>query len=111
MRSILIALCLLVTSTVAFSQQAAAPAGSGSVFGLVSDQRARLVTNAPIEALNVDTGMKFHVDSGAMGQYRLTELPPGDYELSISVAGTLVQKRITVSAASPVRLDIIVPLG
>jgi hypothetical protein len=108
MRSILIAFCLIVSSTVAFCQQAAP---SGSVFGLVSDQRARLVTNAPIEAINVLTGVKFHVESGPMGQYRLTELPPGDYELSISIAGSFVQKRITVTAVSPVRLDIIVPLG
>ena len=106
MRSILIALCLMASSTVAFSQQAAP---SGSVFG----QRARFVASAPIEATNVDTGMKLHVESGVLRLYRLTELPPGDYELSISItgAGTFVQKRTAVTAASPVRLDIIDPLG
>ena len=110
MRTILIVIFLVLISTVAFAQQAAP---SGSVFGLVSDRSAHLVANAPIEARNVDTGAKFHVDSGAMGLYRLSALPPGDYELSISItgAGSFVQKRITVAESSPVRLDIIVPLG
>lgn len=64
----------------------------------------------PIEARNVETSVSFHVDSEAT---RLYGLPAGDYELSISItgAGNFVQKRVTVTSDSPVRFDIIVPLG
>jgi hypothetical protein len=108
MRSILITFCLILVSTVALSQQN----GSG-IFGLVSDQAARLVANAPIEAKNVETGAKFETDSGETGLYKLNGLPPGTYELSISVtgAGNFVQQRIKVTGTKPVRFDIILPLG
>jgi Carboxypeptidase regulatory-like domain len=108
MRSILIAICLVLISTTAFPQD-----NQGGIFGLVSDRTARLVANAPIEATNVDTGVKFHSDSGETGLYRLNGLPTGTYELSISVtgAGDFVQQRITVSGSKPVRFDVILPLG
>jgi hypothetical protein len=108
MRSILLAICLVAISAVASAQDI-----KGSIFGIVSDQAARFVANAPIEARNVDTGAKFHADSSDFGIYRLTGLPPGTYELSISItgAGDFVQQRIRVTGAKPVRFDIIVPLG
>ena len=108
MRSILIAVCLLLISTEAFPQDS-----KSGIFGLVSDRAARLVANAPIAAKNVDTGAKFETDSGETGLYRLNGLPPGTYELSISItgAGDFVQHRIQVTALKPVRFDIIVPLG
>ena len=106
MRLILLAACLVLVSTLAFSQQS-----SGSVFGLVSDRAARLVASAPIQAKNVDTGATFEAYSGETGLYRLNGLPPGTYELSINVpgAGTFVQPRIRAAAGTPVRFDIILP--
>ena len=113
MRSILIAICLVVFSTAAVPQEAVPKESRGGIFGLVSDQAARLVASAPIEAKNVDTGAKFETDSGVTGLYKLNGLPPGTYELSISVtgAGSFVQQRIQVTNTKPVRFDIILPLG
>jgi hypothetical protein len=112
MRSILIAICLVLVSTAALPQGTRSDT-QGGIFGLVSDQAARLVANAPIEAKNVDTGVEFRTDSGETGLYKLNGLPPGTYELSISVntAGNFVQPRVQVTGAKPVRLDIILPLG
>jgi hypothetical protein len=107
MRSIWIALCLALVSTAASPQEI-----KGGVFGLISDRAARLVASAPIEAKNVDTGAKFETDSGETGLYKLNGLPPGTYELSISVTGVgnFVQQRIQVTGTKPVRFDIILPL-
>jgi Carboxypeptidase regulatory-like domain len=109
MRSIWFAVCLILISTTGFSQDNKA----GGIFGLLSDQAARLVANAPIEARNVDTGAKFQTDSGETGLYKLNALPSGTYELSISVTGvgSFVQQRIKVTGTKPVRFDIILPLG
>jgi hypothetical protein len=109
MRSILIVICLVLFSAAAVPQET-----KGGIFGLVSDQAARLVASAPIEAKNVDTGAKFEANSGETGLYKLNGLPPGTYELSISVtgvAGSFVQQRIQVTNTKPVRFDIILPLG
>ena len=112
MRSILIAICLVLVSTAALPQDTPARA-QGGIFGLVSDQAARLVANAPIEARNVDTGVRFRTDSGETGLYKLQALPPGTYELSISVntVGNFVQPRVQLTGTKPVRFDIILPLG
>jgi hypothetical protein len=108
MRSILIAVCLVVMSTAASSQ-----VDKSGIFGLLSDRAARLVANAPIVATNVDTGAKFKTDSGETGLYKLNGLPDGTYELSISItgAGDFVQQRIKVTGTKPVRFDIVLPLG
>ena len=92
MRSVFTAVCLFMVSTVAFSQQT-----TGGIFGLVSDRVAHLVASAPIEARNVDTGVTFKTDSSETGLYRLNGLPPGTYEISVSVtgAGNFVQQRIS----------------
>ncbi len=108
MRSILIAICLVLFSAAAVPQET-----KGGIFWTVSDRAARLVASAPIEAKNVDTGVKFETNSGETGLYKLNGLPPGTYELSISVtgAGDFVQQRIQVTSTKPVRFDIILPLG
>jgi hypothetical protein len=71
-----------------------------------------LVASAPIQARNLDTGARFSVNSGDAGQYRLTGLPAGSYEITISITGTpdFVQ-RVVVTATQALRLDIILPLG
>jgi hypothetical protein len=85
---------------------------SGSIFGLVSDRLAHLVASAPIEAKNLNTGDKYQVVSGPTGEYRISALPKGDYELTVKIntAGDFVQRHVTVDLAEPVRFDIILPL-
>jgi hypothetical protein len=100
--------CLALFSLTAFSQQNR----RGTIFGLISDQGAHLVWNAPIDLRNIATGARFHVETGDHGEYRLSGLPVGDYDLSIAIngIGNLVQRRIMVTE-SALRLDIILPLG
>ena len=80
MRATLIAVCLVLTSSAAFSQEAV-----GSIFGILSDNLARLVASAPMTAKNVDAGMIFRIQSGSAGLYRFTGLPVGTYEVTVDI--------------------------
>jgi len=108
MRSIVAAICLVVFSAAAFSQQ-----GAGGLFGIVSDQAPHYVASAPIEARNIDTGMVFHGESSSVGVYRLTGLPPGTYEVSVSVTGVgnVFRQQVKIAGSAPLRFDIILPLS
>jgi hypothetical protein len=108
MRATLIAVCLALVSSAAFSQQAS----TGSIFGLVSDSVAHLVANAPVEAKNLDTGMVFRSQTGEVGLYRFTGLPPGTYQVTVSInhIGDFVQQAKISLIDAPVRLDVILPL-
>jgi predicted XRE-type DNA-binding protein len=106
-RAALMAFCLVLISSAAFSQ-----AATGSIFGLVSDSVAHLVASAPVEAKNLDTGMVFRSQSGEAGLYRFTGLTAGTYEVTVKITnvGDFVQQaKLTVKDA-PVRLDVILPL-
>jgi hypothetical protein len=107
MRATLIAVCLTLVSSAAFSQEA-----GGSIFGIVSDSVAHLVRSAPIEAKNLDTGMVFRSESGDFGIYRLTALTAGTYEVTVKLTnvGDFVQPRRLSVTDAPVRLDVILPL-
>jgi hypothetical protein len=108
MRTLILALCLFLPVTQALSQNEA----SGVIFGLLSDNVAHLVSNAPIEARNVATGAEYNVTSGPVGQYRITGLPAGDYRVTvhINLIGDFPQSTIKVADAGPTRLDIVLPL-
>ena len=110
MRATLLAICLALVSSVAFSQKASS---AGSIFGLVSDRDAHLVANAPVEAKNLDTGMVFRSQTGEVGLYRFVGLPAGTYQITVSVnhLGNFVQQSRVNLIDAPVRLDVILPLG
>jgi hypothetical protein len=107
MRATLLAFCLVLISSVAFSQEA-----TGSIFGIVSDSVAHLVASAPVEAKNLDTGMVFRSQSGEVGLYRFTGLTGGTYEVTVKITnvGDFVQHARLGVKDAPVRLDVILPL-
>lgn len=73
---------------------------------------ALVSTALPAQQKSANTGARVDTSTGDMGQYNLYGLPPGDYQLSISLAGAgnFVQKVVTVKPAEPLRWDIILPL-
>ena len=81
MRSLSIALCLFVTGITAWSQT------GGTMTGTVSDPAGAVIASAAIEARNVDTHVAYPVASSATGNYTIPNLPPGTYELDVTVQG------------------------
>jgi Carboxypeptidase regulatory-like domain len=81
----------------------------GSIIGIVSDPKARLVQNATVDAKNLETGKTYSVESNQTGQYRITGLPEGTYEVSLAIRGfeEVRVKGVKAGEQQPARVDIV----
>ena len=77
---ILTALVALVVSPSAVFGQAEA----GSITGTVRDASGAVISGATITLKNVATGAQRTVQSGGVGQYTITGLAPGTYEIDVT---------------------------
>ena len=75
----------------------------GTISGRVVDQD-QSVAGAPVEAKNVQTGTIYKASSSRDGRYSIEALPPGKYEVTISVGG-FEKKDATVQAAQTSSVD------
>src|SRR5207247_90883 len=106
MRS-LIVLCLLVFVTAVSAQS-----DYGTITGSVSDTAGSPVTGASIQAKNVETGVAYKASSDRSGNYTLSQLPPGKYDLSATSIGFKRYQHkdvVVVQAGQTQRADI--PIG
>ena len=55
--------------------------------GSVLDSTGAAVPNATVTATNVETAIAHKTVSGKNGEYVITDLPPGDYTLTVEAAG------------------------
>lgn len=109
MRSILTAFCcLLLVAGAAFAQS-----DRGTITGTIADPAGAAVPNASIEAKNTATGAVYPALTTTTGNYTISELPVGVYELSVSVPGfkKFIRTGITVMVARTLRIDVDLELG
>jgi hypothetical protein len=66
---------------------ALAQSNLGTITGTITDPAGAVIANAPVEATNTATGAMYQAASSATGNYTISQLPIGTYELSVSVAG------------------------
>ncbi len=80
-----------------------------SIIGIVSDPKARLVQHAQIDAVNVETGKTYSIESNDKGQFRLTGIPEGTYEVSLAIRGfeEVHVKGVKAGELEPGRVDIV----
>ena len=73
----------------------------------MSDPSGAIVPNAAIVAVETARGAQFTAHSDATGQYRLAGLLPGDYDVTVQIAGfgTELQKGVVVNVGATVVLD------
>ena len=104
--NVLILVCLLALSAVAQTNL-------GTITGTITDPAGAVVPNAPIEAKNTATGAVYPVASSATGNYTISQLPLGTYEMSVTVAGFKKYTRtgITVEAFGIYRIDPVLEVG
>lgn len=100
-RSLFLALLLtlgLLSAPFAHAQSASA----GAIGGTVSDPGGAAIPHASITVTNTATGVDRTVTAGNSGDFRVTELQPGVYSLTITVQGfqTYQQDLITVTVGS-----------
>jgi hypothetical protein len=103
-----IILCSLAVAIVTFAQ-----GGRSTITGTITDQAGAVVANAPIEARNVATGLVYPAATTATGNYTIGELPPGTYEVTVTVPGfkKYVRGGLDLAAAQTYRVDIGLQLG
>jgi len=59
---------------------------SGDLVGTVLDKTGAVVPGASVQAVNVETGVKYTTEANDAGEYRFTNLPVGTYNVSASAA-------------------------
>jgi hypothetical protein len=71
------------------------------------------VANADIEARHVETGGVYRAQSTDTGNYTLSQLPVGVYEISVAVPGfkRYVRRGLTVDVAQTIRIDVVLEVG
>jgi hypothetical protein len=82
MRRISLVAVVLLSASVDFGQTA-----SATITGTISDSTGAAVESAPIEVHNLDNGSIFRGASSETGNFTVSQLPVGDYDLTVGVAG------------------------
>jgi len=105
-------LCLLILLCVC-TFSLFAQAGAGTITGIVSDPTGSVVSNASVEAKNVETGNVYRATSTDTGNYTIPQLPAGRYELSVNVSGFKKYDRqnLTLAVTQVMRLDVGLEVG
>lgn len=81
MAVILSSLVILVSSVHSFADT------NATVSGFVRDAQERAVPGAKVVFTNVNTGLKYAIETNGTGFYRQSELPPGVYRANVSKEG------------------------
>src|SRR5207249_6442596 len=108
MRSLFVSFCLLLTASIAFGQS-----DRGAVTGAISDATGAVIPRASVVATNTETAAKYETISTDTGNYTLSQLPPGVYQLSVELPGfkRYVRQGITVLVAQTLRIDVALEVG
>src|SRR5689334_15332122 len=108
MRSLLLALCIVLFAWTAFAQ-----GDRGTITGTISDPQGAVLANAPVQARNADTGTVYQAATTATGNYTFAELPFGQYEVVVVAPGfkRYVRQNLTVQVAQTLRVDITLEVG
>ena len=101
-------LCLLLGITAAFGQS-----DRGTITGTVSDPAGAIVATAAIQVRNLETGAIYQAASSATGNYTLSQLPVGRYEMTVNVPGFKTFRRpgLMVDVAQTYRVDVVLEVG
>jgi Carboxypeptidase regulatory-like domain len=85
----------------------------GAITGTVSDPAGAVVPNAPIHVKSAQTGTEYTGASSATGNYTFAQLPPGAYEMTVTVPGfkNFIRQNIVVQATQTVRIDAVLEVG
>ncbi len=108
MRRISLVALLLLSASIGFGQTALA-----TITGTISDATGAVVANAPVTVKNLDNGQVYTAASSETGNYTVSQLPIGDYDLTVTVAGfkTYSHTKFHLAAAQTMREDVALQVG
>jgi len=86
---------------------------TATVTGLITDPAGAVMPSAKVTIRNVDTNIPREMASDENGDYTITSLPPGKYELTVSSPGfrTAVQRNLVLQIAQVLRVDVRMEVG
>ena len=95
------------------SPRCPAQIASAELAGTVLDASGAAVPNATVTATNVDTTIAHNTVSGKNGDYVITDLPPGNYTLSVEAPGfrKLEQTGVSLQVNQQARVDLALQVG
>ena len=96
-----------------FASIAFAQSDRGTITGTVTDSTGAVIPNAPVQAKNSVTGVAYQGATSDTGNYTLSQLPAGPYQLSMAAPGFKKYTRagLTVEVAQVLRVDITLEVG
>jgi carboxypeptidase family protein/TonB-dependent receptor-like protein len=100
----------LTFSTVAFGQ---AQSNAANLQGFVKDTTGAVVPNATVTARNPATNISRSTTSDDSGNYRIVNLPPGDYEITVEAQNfkKAVLTKVTLTVGQTADLDVALEPG
>jgi hypothetical protein len=103
----------LIASLGLLGAGAVAQSDRGTITGTISDPAGAVVAAAMLEARNTSTGLLYQTASSGTGNYTLSELPVGTYDISVAVAGfkKAVRAGIQVVSSTTFRVDFALEVG
>jgi hypothetical protein len=109
-----IALAVVLTILVSFGASfSLAQTTSGAIVGVLRDASGAVVPNATVNATNEATGILYTGKTNGSGEYRISNLPEGAYDLRTLVTGFTPStlKGVTVEATSVQTRDLVLTVG
>jgi hypothetical protein len=107
MRSrLLLIVYLLLISTSAFAQ-------SGTITGTVTDVTGAVLPGVSVTSTNTETGSNYETLSTETGNYTLSGMPAGAYQMTVELPGfkRYVRQGITVVLTQTLRIDVSLEVG
>ena len=107
-KALILAALLLLTH----SLYAQSLGNAGTIEGTVVDPSGALVPKAAVTITNSVTGYKQTVDSSQDGAFRLTNIPPNGYHLTVTAPGfSNFTQDVTIRSSVPVQVKAILPVA
>jgi hypothetical protein len=108
-----IRLAILSVTLIALAIPASAQSTYGMIVGVVADESGALVRGATVTASNTATGQSRTVTTGSQGDFRITNLLPGTYDVSVEMSGfkKATSSGLVVRVNESVRVDFAMQVG
>jgi len=108
MRRISLVAALLLSASAGFGQTSLA-----TVTGTITDATGAVVANTPVTLRNLDNGQVYSAASSETGNYTVSQLPIGDYDLTVKASGfkTYSHTKFHLAAEQIMREDITLQVG
>ena len=104
---------LVVLFLISYSSVLRAQSTNVSITGRVTDPSKALIADAKITAINTATNFRYETTTNASGEYYLTNLPPGPYQIEIEKPGfkKLIKPGVTLHVQDAIEIDFELTLG